>query len=352
MSHAQRRERLRALMAERSLDALLVSYASNRYYLSGFELHDVQLNESAGCLVVTRDGRDRLCTDARYLDAARRLWKEEDIFLYTGDIAGCLAKFLPSCGSRIGFEAGAVSAAFAAKLAAKVRLEAADGLVEKLRLVKDEDEIARLRRSFALNHAMLEWVHGAIAEGMTEYELSWKIETYFREHGATELAFPSIVAFGPDCALPHAIPGERKLEPGTCVLLDVGCRVDDYCSDQTRTFWFGEHEDGRFTRTRALVAEAQKAAIDGMRPGMKMSEAYALARRVFEREGQERFFTHGLGHGVGLDTHEAPSLSPRSEAVLAPGMTVTVEPGLYYPEWGGVRLEYTLLVGEDGVEIL
>lgn len=352
MPYAQRRERLRALMAERALDALLVSYASNRYYLSGFELHDVQLNESAGCLVITRDGRDYLCTDSRYLDAARRLWKEDDIFIYSGDVAGCLAKFLPCCGARIGFESQCVSAAFAAALSRRVRLEAADGLVERLRLYKDADEVARLRHSFALNHAMLTWVRDEVVEGVTEYELAWKIERYFREHGASELAFPSIVAFGTNAALPHAIPGERRLTPETCVLLDVGCRVDAYCSDQTRTFWFGEHEDERFTRARDLVAEAQQVAIDGMYPGMPMKEAYALARRVFENEGQEKFFTHGLGHGVGLDTHERPSLSPRSDMVLEPGMTVTVEPGLYYPEWGGVRLEFTTLIGEYGAEIL
>ena len=208
MSFAQRREKLRELMSARSLDAMLVSYASNRYYLSGFELHDVQLNESAGSLVITRDGRDYLCTDARYTDAARAIWPENDIYIYSGSIPQALRRLLACCGSRIGFEAGSVSAAFAKELSEGLTLEPCDGMVEELRLIKEPEEIASLEKSFAVNHAMLKWIKGEIREGMTEAEVSWMIERYFREHGASELAFPSIVAFGENGALPHAIPGE------------------------------------------------------------------------------------------------------------------------------------------------
>ncbi|MEF2806850.1 MAG: Xaa-Pro peptidase family protein, partial [Desulfovibrio sp.] len=236
MSFAQRREKLRELMSARSLDAMLVSYASNRYYLSGFELHDVQLNESAGSLVITRDGRDYLCTDARYTDAAKAIWPENDIYIYSGSIPQALRRLLACCGSRIGFESGSVSAAFAKELSEGLTLEPCDGMVEELRLIKEPEEIASLEKSFAVNHAMLKWIKGEIREGMTEAEVSWMIERYFREHGASELAFPSIVAFGENGALPHAIPGEKKLKENMSVLLDVGCRVDTYCSDQTRTF--------------------------------------------------------------------------------------------------------------------
>ena len=199
---------------------------------------------------------------------------------------------------------------------------------------------------------MLKWIKGEIREGMTEAEVSWMIERYFREHGASELAFPSIVAFGENGALPHAIPGEKKLEENMSVLLDVGCRVDTYCSDQTRTFWFGEKEDPKFTRIRDLVQEAQSNAIKHMHPGMLMSDAYNLAMDVFRKAGEDTHFTHSLGHGVGLDTHEKPSLSPSSKGILKPGMTVTVEPGLYYPGWGGVRLEFTTIMEENGPRIL
>ena len=352
MQHAERRNRLRELMERRSLDALLVTAASSRYYLSGFELHDVQLNESAGFLVVTRQGRDFLCTDPRYEEAARRLWKGDDVVVYREGPAKAAARLLKSCGTRIGFDPESVSWAFGAELARELSLLPCRGLAERLRRIKDREELACLRRSFALNHALLEWIPGQLKEGMAEAEAAWLVERYFREHGASELAFPSIVAFGPSGALPHAVPGEARLAPETPVLFDVGCRVDGYCSDQTRSFWFGEKPSPEFQRARDLVAEAQDAAIRIIRPGLPMCDAYHAANAVFERAGCAGHFTHSLGHGVGLDTHEQPSLSRKSADPLEAGMTVTVEPGLYYPGLFGVRIEYTVLVGEQGAEVL
>ena len=346
--YAARRDRLRRAMRARGLDALLVSQAANRFYLSGFELHDPQCNESAGRLVITADGRDWLATDARYLDAAGRLWDRDSVFIYGGDAARDLHSLLRRCGGRVGLEARGVSLAFARALSqagADPRFEAADGLVERLRRIKEPCEIAALERSFALNHKLLQWVEGQLEPGRTEAELSWAIERFFRENGASELAFANI-------ALPHAIPGADAVTENCPVLVDVGCRVDGYCSDQTRTFWAGDAPTPEFRRTMSLVREAQEAALKKMRPGLPLAEAYALARAVFEKAGVADAFTHGLGHGVGLETHEAPSLSPRAEGLLEPGMVVTVEPGLYYPAWGGVRWEYTVLVEEDGVRIL
>ena len=355
--YAARRDRLRRLMAKRGLDALLVSRAPNRFYLSGFELHDPQCNESAGRLVITADGRDWLATDARYTDAAARLWDTERIFQYGGDVAGDLARLLRRSGARAGFEAAGVSCAFARELAARCgrfpALVAADGLVEKLRLVKEPCEVAAMERSFALNHRLLAHVEEGLAagrwHGRDERALAWDIERFFRENGAEGLAFASIVAFGANGALPHAIPGETRLPEQGAVLVDVGCRVDAYCSDQTRTFWVGDAPAREFSRTLALVREAQEEAMAVMEPGMALADVYAAARAVFARAGVEARFTHGLGHGVGLETHEAPSLSPRATGALLPGMTVTVEPGLYYPEWGGVRWEHPVLVTGDGV---
>ena len=325
--YAARRERLRRAMRARGLDALLVSQAANRFYLSGFELHDPQCNESAGRLIVTADGRDWLATDARYLDAAARLWDQERIFIYGGDAAKDLHSLLRRCGGRVGLEARGVSLAFARALdqaGAGPRFEAADGLVEHLRRIKEPCEIAALERSFALNHKLLQWVEGQLEPGRTEKELSWAIERFFRENGAGELAFANIVAVGRNAALPHAIPGEDAVTENCPVLIDVGCRVDAYCSDQTRTFWAGDAPAPEFRRTLALVREAQEAALKKMRPGLPLREVYALARAVFEKAGVAEAFTHGLGHGVGLETHEAPSLSPRAEGVLEPGLVVTV----------------------------
>ena len=251
--YAARRDRLRQLMRARGLDALLVSHAANRFYLSGFELHDVQLNESAGRLVICADGRDWLCTDARYKDAAARLWDEDRILIYGPDAATEIGQLMRRCGSRLGLEAEIVSLNFARSLGRAVgrgaHLQAADGLVEELRVIKDADEIKALERSFALNHAMLRWLEESqLQPGRSEAELAWAIEKYFRDNGASELAFPSIVAVDQNAALPHAIPGEKKLPDNGLVLVDVGCRVDGYCSDQTRTFWVGDAPHKEFPR--------------------------------------------------------------------------------------------------------
>jgi Xaa-Pro aminopeptidase len=359
--YAGRREALRRDMRRRGLDALLISRDANRFYLSGFELHDAQCNESSGRLVLTGDGRDWLATDSRYAEAAARLWDTERIFIYKDDVRD-IASLLRRCGSRIGIEVRGVSLAFARALggAGGLFLQAADGLVEQLRSIKGPEEIAALSASFALNHKMLGWLERMLSEarlapGLREADLAWSIERFFRENGASELAFPVIAAAGRNAALPHAIPGDDRLEEGTVLLIDVGCRVDDYCSDQTRTFWMGEKSGpaySRFARVYDLVHEARQEALAVMRPGVTGREAYAAARAVLEKAGEAHAFTHGLGHGVGLETHEAPSLNFRDERPLEAGMVVTVEPGLYYPDWGGVRLEYTVLVEEGGVRIL
>ena len=334
----QRRERLRALMREQGIEALLISHAANRYYLSGFELHDVQLNESAGRLIVMADGKDWILTDSRYLDAARRLWEPERVF--------------------IGFEARAVTLAFYEKFAEALagsgcRLSKADGLVERLRVIKDAEEIRRMEVSCRLNQQMMEWLPGVLVPGRSEAAVSWDIEMFFRHHGATELAFTSIVGHGPNAALPHDLPSKDVLlEAENLVLVDVGCRLEDYCSDQTRTFWIGGKPTDRFKKTLEAVQEAQRKAIRAIHPGVPACDVYKAARGHFESLGVAEAFTHGLGHGVGLETHEGPSLNGRNKTPLEPGMIVTVEPGLYFPEWGGIRWEHMVLVTEDGCRVL
>ena len=354
--YAQRRARLRELIIARKLGGLLILLDANRYYLSGFELHDVQVDESAGCLLIMADGEDRLFTDARYLDTARRLWNEDCVSIYPS-LAGAAAHINEFCKSRLGsgrlgFEARQMSVAFHKDLKPGLRLAPCDGLVEELRVIKDADEIRRMEQSAALNHALMDWVPGVLAPGRTEAEVAWDIERFFRERGATENAFAPIVAVGPNAALPHAIPGETLITDNCPVLIDVGARLNDYNSDQTRTFWVGDSPSPEFTRTMDQVREAQSRAIAGIRPGVPCAEVYALARDYLDSQNVGQFFTHGLGHGVGLQTHEAPSLGGRSKHILQPGMIVTVEPGLYYPAWGGIRWEYMILVTEDGHKVL
>ncbi|MGE4297956.1 MAG: M24 family metallopeptidase [Desulfovibrionaceae bacterium] len=356
--YAARRDRVRAALQIQGIDALLVTHAANRYYLSGFELHDPQCNESAGALLITAGGDDRLLTDPRYLDAARRLWPEEGIFIYRGSRNEKLREyFLDTVRGVIGFEPSAVcfdtyTALTAAVDGKALTLKPVRGVVEGLRVCKDADEIAAMERSIALNHHVFAQVPGLLEPGKTEKQLAWEIEKLFRENGASELAFESIVAVGPNGALPHAIPGEDRVLDNCPVLVDVGGRLDDYCSDQTRTFWVGPKPADAFSRALEQVQEAQARAIAVIRPGLPMADAYAVARGYFEKYGVEAYFTHGLGHGLGLETHEAPSLSPMGKGELAPGMVVTVEPGLYYPEWGGIRWEYDILVTEDGCRVL
>lgn len=358
--YGQRRERLRALMREQGIDAFLISLAANRYYLSGFELHDPQLNESAGRLVIMADGKDWIATDSRYLDAAKRLWEEERICIYGADAAEEVARLVGGLapGKNVGFEAKAVTLdfyeSFAETLASSgCRLVRADGLTERLRMIKDEEEIRRMEASCRLNQQLMEWLPGVLVPGRSEADLAWDVEMFFRHHGASELAFASIVGRGPNAALPHYLPSrEERLGEEDFVLVDVGCRLEDYCSDQTRTFWVGDKPTDRFKRTLEAVREAQAQAIRVIRPGVLACDVYRAARAHFESLGVAEAFTHGLGHGVGLETHEGPSLNSRNRTELAPGMIVTVEPGLYFPEWGGIRWEHMALVTEDGCRIL
>ncbi len=351
--YAARRERVREKMRAKGLDGLLVAHAANRYYLSGFELHDAQCNESSGLLLLRPDGNDWLLTDSRYLDAARRLWPEERVHIYRAPKNADVNAFLRGQGMvNLGVEDDALSYKTFKALTDCVAVQGVGGIVESLRRYKDAAEMELMRASMRLNHAAFAATPGFLVPGRTEKEVAWELEKFYREHGASELSFDTIVGVNENAALPHAIPGDRPIPEEGLVLVDMGCRLGDYCSDQTRTFWVGGEPSDRFRHVLGMVQEAQEAAMKIMRPGLPMREAYGAARSVFERYGQAQYFTHSLGHGIGLETHEPPSLSPLSEDVLEPGMVVSVEPGLYYPDWGGVRWEYLVCVTNDGIEVL
>lgn len=358
---AARRERVRAALKEKQLGALLVTSAADRFYLSGFELHDPQPGESAGCLLIgPRPEDDWLCTDARYTVAAERLWNPDRILTYGFDPMNAVGELLArETRGTVGHEIRSLTLhqwAALEKSTAGVRFTPADNVIKDLRLIKDADEIARMRTSFALNHALMTHMEARLStleDDVTEASLAWEVERYFREHGASEQAFAGIVAYNTNAALPHCIPSaDVRIQPEGLVLVDVGCRVDAYCSDQTRTFWVGQHPTDVFLRTMDLVREAQQKGLNAIRAGVPARDVYLAAYDFFAVHGVEGRFNHGLGHGIGLETHEAPSLNRRNETVLKAGMCVTVEPGLYYPEWGGIRWEYTVLVTDDGCEIL
>jgi len=303
--------------------------------------------------VVTAKGPDALFTDARFTDAALRLWPEQDLCIYGSGKHAAMAEFLKGRGvASLGFDPKAVSVFDHELLRGHFELAPAEGLVERLRLVKEPGEIELLRAACGLNHRIMRALSDVLVPGMSEAEAAWQIERLFREAGAEGLSFPSIVGVGRNAALPHAIPGETRIGRECLVLVDAGCRLSGYCSDQTRTFWVGREPSERFQETKRLVVNAQKAAMDAIKPGVRMADAYVAAHRIFEDAGVARQFTHSLGHGIGLETHEGPSLAPRTEGLFAPGMVVTVEPGLYDADWGGVRWEYMVVVTEEGCKAL
>lgn len=353
MPQAKRLQSLKNLMQAQGIAALLVTHPANRYYLAGFELHDGQCNESSGCLLINPQDRDWLLTDARFTEEARRHWPDEHVHVYGAPRVEKIAAFVKSLGiDELWVETHAMCAETYLELGRMMTLRPAPRLVEELRTVKDAGELARLRASCALNHRVYEALRPRLVPGVTEREVAWMLEQEFRAGGAEGLSFAPIVGFGPNGALPHATPGETRLKAQTPVLIDMGGRLDGYCSDQTRTWWIGDRPTDEFRRTLELVQEAQALAIAKVAPGVSTADLHSTARDFFARHGVAHHFTHSLGHGIGLETHEAPGVGPIRPTVLAPGMVITVEPGLYYPEWGGVRWEHMVVVTEDGHEVL
>ena len=349
---AARREKLRALMRGAKMAALLVTLDANRFYLSGFELQDAQPNESSGCLIITATGKDWICTDPRYQDAAARLWDAERIAIYRGNAMELVNALLKEhAHGAVGFEAHNISLAAFELVREGLDMRRADGMIESLRAVKEAEEIALLQEACALNHQLMQWVPGVLTPERTEQQVAWDIEQFFRNNGAEGLSFSSIVAVGANAALPHAEPGSTPITENCGVLVDVGCRLNRYCSDQTRTFWVGDSPDALFSRDLEMIQEAQAKAIAEIRPGVTAAHVYGVARACLEKYGVAELFTHGLGHGIGLQTHEGPSLGSRSPVLLQSGMVVTVEPGLYRSGRSGLRWEYMVLVTDDGVRV-
>ncbi len=356
-TYKQRRENLRKKLFDNNLDALLVSCPTNRYYLSGFELRNGQCNETSGYLLITKDGKDILCTDPRFDLAAKEVWEEDKVEIYTSSNPEFYNKLLKSLPyTNIGFDEEQLSYKFAQKAFEGISHSPAHGLIEELRVIKDADEIQRMRETMSLNQTLMEhlpiYLEENIHKNITEKDLAWYIESYFRTLGASENAFDPIVGLNQHAALPHYVPSDTVLTEESLLLIDVGARLNDYNSDQTRTFWIGQEPSDRFKTVLEQVQMAQQAALDILRPGITGKEAYDASYAYFQKHNVEKYFTHGLGHGVGLETHEAPRLTKTSDTVLEKNMIVTVEPGLYYADWGGIRWEYTVLITEDGCEIL
>jgi Xaa-Pro aminopeptidase len=341
-------EQLRELLEAHQLNAMIVSQAENRRYLSGFTGTD-------GTLFIGPD-QAVLITDFRFTEQASREAPLFEIVEVIPDVLGSeLSRLAGETGaSRVGFESNHVSYAIHQnwlESAKEQELVPVQGLVEGLRAVKDEHELALIARAAAIGDGALAHVRQSIRPGMTEREVAWEIEVYMRTHGAEAVGFDIIVASGPNGAMAHATVTDRAIGEGEPIVLDLGARVEGYRSDLTRTLILGK-PDERFEEIYYLVHDAQLMALAGIKPGMTGREADALAREVIAGRGYGKRFGHGLGHSVGLAVHEDPRMGTQSTAVLRPGNTLTVEPGVYITGWGGVRIEDLLVVTESGVDVL
>ncbi len=348
---------LQRALRRRGLDALLVSRPENRAYLSGFAAEDLDPAERSGHLLVPARGECFLLTDFRYQEQAAREAPGWQVVLCRGGLAGPLGRLLGRLNCRrLGFEGEALLHHHAERLRAAlarhhIACQPTRGLVERLRRVKDPEELERIRRSVALNERVFHRVFQGLAPGKTEREVAWEIETELRRQGASRASFPPIVASGPNSALPHATPTDRALREGEPIIIDMGLVLDGYCSDMTRTVVLGRPDPLVVERIR-LVRRAQQEAIAAARAGITGRELDRVARRVLAAAGYGDAFGHGLGHGVGLAVHEAPSVSPRARARLPAGAVITIEPGIYLPGWGGVRLEQMVVIEAQGCRVL
>jgi Xaa-Pro aminopeptidase len=325
------------------LDApLLVTNLTNVFYLTGFD-------SSNAALLVRPKGEATLYTDFRYVESANNVTGVEVQMAKRTLMADIGARLR----GRVQFEADVLPYLEWERLASgNATLIPSHGIVDEVRAVKDEEEVAKIRRAARTADRALEALTAETWVGRTERELAWRLQELVHAHGGDGLAFDSIVASGPRGAMPHAHPTDSLVEKRTLVTIDWGVRVDGYNSDCTRTFSTGGRLPDRLREAYGVCLDAQKRAVAGIKAGLTGVEADALAREPIAAAELGEFFGHGLGHGVGLDVHEAPRLSTESQDTLEVGHCVTVEPGIYLPGVGGVRIEDLGIVREDGLDVL
>ncbi len=344
----QRVQRLRERLADEGVDAVLISNPQNRRYLSGF-------TGSAGYLFISPE-RAYIATDFRYWEQSAIQAPDFELVKMTGAMKTWLHPLIEDGEpEKLAFEANDATYAFHDLLKSTVRklkpalrpkLVPTLDLAESLRIYKDAEELAVLTRSVDIaDRAMME-VSARLEPGMTEREIAWRLEQSMREQGAESTSFDIIVGAGPNGARPHHRPSDAKIKANEPIVIDMGAKVEGYCSDITRTHYLGTPDD-TYKRVYDTVLVAQETAINAVEAGMSGHDADKLARDVIEKAGYGDKFGHGTGHGVGLNIHENPRVSRNMKDELQDGMVFTIEPGIYLPEWGGVRIE-DIVVLEQG----
>ena len=345
MTHA-RQQRANALLADHQLDALVLCARENLRYLCGFTGSD-------GVLLLTAEASVFL-SDSRYTTQARAQVAADRIVEYRVQAEGVVSALREAAPRRIGFESGL---AYGKVSDLRARGEscwewvALGDELECLRLTKSAEEVAAIEAATRLNALAFAEIEPLIRPGAVERELALALEFALKRRGAEEKAFDFIVASGPRGALPHGVAGDRRLQAGELVTFDFGCRVDGYHSDETVTVALGEAPEP-MRRVFDTVLHAHDLAVAAVVPGLPLADLDRVAREAIAAAGYGDYFGHGLGHGVGLAVHEAPTVSPRSKAVVRPGMVFTVEPGIYLPGVGGVRIEDMVLATDDGARVL
>jgi Xaa-Pro aminopeptidase len=355
---SRRLEKIKNILSDKPFDTFLVSEPWNRAYLSGFWAEDMNLTESSGFLFITKKAQV-LATDFRYQEQAEKEAQQFQVVIYKEGLLNALPEIFASLATRnLGFEDHHLTYGRFTKITEKLREWNPKGdpfpageLVEGLRTIKEPEEIRAIRNSVHLTESVFATVVGEAAVGNTENQLAWRIEQLMRESGAEQVSFPPIVASGPNAAIPHAVVSNRQIQESETIIIDLGARLEHYCSDMTRTVILGE-ADAKAQRVYATVREAQLRAMAAVRPGIDSVEVDAVARDYITSAGFGDYFGHGLGHGVGLAVHEKPGFGKSSSMILQENMVVTIEPGIYLPGWGGVRLENMVRVTSDGCEVL
>ncbi|MFZ0760214.1 MAG: Xaa-Pro peptidase family protein [Candidatus Sulfotelmatobacter sp.] len=352
MNFLARQNKLREQLATARLDALLVSHLANIRYLCGF-------TGSAGLLLIAETG-SVFFTDVRYDTQSREEVKGAKVVIARKALLNALGERVGAQRKRsrrwtIGVEAEHLTVAekkrLAAALPSGLQLPNAPLLVERARMVKDEDELGLIRAAVRLGAVLFDGALEVLRAGIKETEVAAEMEYAARRAGAEAMSFPTIIASGARSALPHGRATEQLVARGAFVVCDFGVILGGYCSDQTRTVWVGAaREEAR--HVYESVRAAQLAATAAVRPGITAGEVDAAARKVLRKAGLGRYFTHSTGHGVGLEIHEAPRVAAGQKEVLQPGMVITIEPGVYFPGKWGVRIEDMVAVREDGCEVL
>jgi len=339
--------KIREALSKNNLDAIIIHSSVNRRYISAF-------TGSAGILLISKFSAV-LLTDFRYIEQATKQAPDFTIINYTTEgLYNEINKFIEKENvKRLAFEAEQLSFNDYKKYEEMINahLIPTNKIVEDIRKIKDIDEIESIKKAVDIGDKAFNHILSFLKEGISEREIALELEYFMKKNGASDLSFSTIVASGAFSSLPHWEPGERRLQNGDFLVMDFGCIYKGYCSDMTRTVVIGK-ASSKQKEIYNIVLEAQKAALEAIKPFKKGKEIDKISRDYIENKGYGQYFGHGLGHCVGMEIHENPRFSINEEEEFLPGMVVTVEPGIYIPDFGGVRIEDLVVITKDGIDNL